>query len=48
MQNVVQGLAGLIFLAIFAVPGFDTALRLVARAFRRFARRRRDDRHRLR
>jgi protein-S-isoprenylcysteine O-methyltransferase Ste14 len=24
MQNVVQGLAGLIFLATFAVPGFDT------------------------
>ena len=24
MQNVVQGLAGLVFLATFAVPGFDT------------------------
>jgi hypothetical protein len=46
MQNVVQGLAGLVFLATFAVPGLDT-LRLVPRAPRRFARWRRDDRHRL-
>src|SRR3984957_4700638 len=46
MQNVVQALAGLVFLATFDAGARQT-LRLVSGAPRRFARRRRDDRRRL-